>query len=254
MSEWHCGLLDVGGHRLHARWCGASSATVVFDHALGTSGERWGAVPAAVASFARVFVYDRAGRGQSEPAPPSGSARTSEDCVNDLHALLPAAEITPPYVLVGHSFGGLNVRLYASRYPNEVVGLVLIDATTHEDADARYRSFLSPPLKREWTRMARRKNAEGIDLAASRAQVRASLALRPIPLIVITSLRDETPPGWPAEQLERARLGFQAALARLVPGGRHLLAEHSGHFVQEDQPDLVVDAIRTVVDEARHGQ
>lgn len=250
----HGGLFDVSGHRLHARCSGDGNPTVVFDHALGTSTERWGNVPTAVASFTQVFVYDRAGRGQSEPAPPTGSARTSHDCVNDLHTLLATADMAPPYVFVGHSFGGLNARLYASRYPDEVVGLVLIDATTHEDADARYRSFLSPPLKREWTRMARRKNAERIDLAASRAQVRASAPLRPMPLVVVTSLRDETPPGWPAEQLERVRLEFQATLARLIPGGRHLLAEHSGHFVQEDQPDLVIDAIRTVVDEARHGQ
>jgi pimeloyl-ACP methyl ester carboxylesterase len=171
--------------------------------------------------------------------------------VDDLHTLLAAARLPPPYVLVGHSFGGLNARLYASQYPDEVVGMVLIDATTPEDADARYRSLLSPRLKREWIRMARRLNAEGIDLAASRAQVRAGGRLRPMPLVVVTSLRDETPPGWPAAQLERARLEYQAALARLVPGGRQVLADRSGHFVQEEQPDLVVDAIRTVVEEAR---
>lgn len=242
-------VVDVGGRRLRAAWFGTGSPTVVFDHALGASSRRWGSVLDAVAETARVFVYDRAGCGGSDPAPLG--ERTGRDCVADLRALLAAAGVAPPYVLVGHSFGGLNARLHASEYPDEVVGMVLIDATTHEDADARYRSFLSPAQKRAWTRMARRLNAEGIDVAASRAQARGGARLRPMPLVVLTSLRDDTMPGWPAAQLERARLEFQAALAGLVPGGRHVLAARSGHFIQEDEPALVVDAIRAVLEAVR---
>jgi pimeloyl-ACP methyl ester carboxylesterase len=250
-DEWRSTVVSIGAHRLHAAWAGEGQPTVVLDHALAASSQRWGPVPRAVATFTRVFAYDRAGCGRSELAQPAAGARTTRDCVNDLHALLASVPLPPPYVLVGHSFGGLNALLYASQYPDEVVGMVQIDATTPEDADARYRSLLSPRLKREWTRMARRRNAEGIDLATSRAQVRGDLRLRPMPLVVLSSLRDETPPGWPAEQLERARLEFQAALAGLVPGGRHVLAEDGGHFIQEDRPDLVIDAVRAVVSEAR---
>ncbi len=130
-------LVDVGGYRLHVQCSGLEGAgggpTVVMDAGIGECSLSWSPVQTEIARFARVCTYDRAGLGWSDPAP---NARTSREIVNELHALLTRAGIKPPYVLVGHSFGGLNVRLYATQFPEEVAGLVLVDAC-HEEYPIR---------------------------------------------------------------------------------------------------------------------
>ena len=118
-------LIDADGHRLHLEIFGQGAPAVVFDAGLSDGAERWGAVPALVADFARVVVYDRAGLGRSEAGP---LPRTSGRIVAELRVALAGAGVAPPYVLVGHSFGGQNMRLYASRHPADVAGLVLVDA------------------------------------------------------------------------------------------------------------------------------
>lgn len=118
-------LVDVGGHRLYLSAVGAGSPTVVMDAGLGHVSTVWCLVQPEVATFARVCVYDRAGYGWSEVGP---APRTSQRIAEELHTLLEQAGIEPPYVLVGHSFGALNMYLYALRYPAEVAGLVFVDA------------------------------------------------------------------------------------------------------------------------------
>lgn len=126
-------LVDVGGYRLHIHCLGREgvndSPTVVMDAGIGECSLGWSLVQPEIAKFAHVCTYDRAGLGWSDSAP---TARTSQQIVSDLHALLGNAGIEPPYVMVGHSFGGLNLRLYASRFPEEVAGMVLVDSA-HED-------------------------------------------------------------------------------------------------------------------------
>src|SRR5690349_6601006 len=120
-------LVDVGGYQLHVNCTGTGSPTVILDAGLGGTTLDWSKVQPAVTRFTRVCSYDRAGYGWSETAP--STPRTSQQIVTELHALLTHAKINGPYVLVGHSFGGLNMRLYAYRYPAEVAGMVLLDAT-----------------------------------------------------------------------------------------------------------------------------
>lgn len=119
-------LVDVGGHRLHLHCTGSGSPTVVLQPGGGDFSSVMGWIAPAVADHTRVCVYDRAGRGWSDPteATPDG-----EQYATDLHTLLHRAHVPGPYVLAGHSFGGLYVRIFAARYPDEVAGLVLIDST-----------------------------------------------------------------------------------------------------------------------------
>ncbi len=130
-------LIDVGGHRLHIH-CAGSGVPVIFESALGASSLTWRHVQALVSGFAEACAYDRAGFGWSDAGP---LPRTAGRIASELHALLVAASIPPPYVLVGHSFGGLTTRLYVQRYPTEVSGLVLLDPASPEDwrspSDAR---------------------------------------------------------------------------------------------------------------------
>ena len=123
-------LIDVGGHQLYLSCVGSGSPTVVLEPGAGATSSQMGWIAPAVARDTRVCVYDRAGRGWSEPADtPQDGARIA----TDLHTLLHRAGETGPYVLPGHSFGGLYVRIFAAQYPNEVAGLVLVDSTASKE-------------------------------------------------------------------------------------------------------------------------
>jgi pimeloyl-ACP methyl ester carboxylesterase len=247
-------LIDIGGRRLYRSDVGAGDPTVILEAGLPDSAAPWSGVIPATASFARVVSYDRPNTiaGASDPAP---TPRSAADAVTDLHALLNAAAVPSPYVLVGHSVGGLFVRLYASRYPDEVAGLVLVDSS-HEDQDERRRQMVSPELFAA-EQQAVHSNSEGIDLDRSFAQVREARAaspLRQMPLIVLSAGVDDPaffPANWPMDKEGQLHDELQRDLAGLVPGGRFVLAEKSGHYIQQSQPDLVLQAIRAVVEAVR---
>jgi pimeloyl-ACP methyl ester carboxylesterase len=119
-------LIDVGGHRLHLNCTGSGSPTVVLEPGAGNMSSTLGWIAPAVARDTRVCVYDRAGRGWSEPA---DASQDGLQIATDLHTLLQRGQVPGPYVLAGHSFGGLYVLTFAARYPDEVAGMVLIDST-----------------------------------------------------------------------------------------------------------------------------
>ncbi len=129
-------LVDVGGYQIHMHATGEKGPVVILDAGLRCNCLDWALVQPEIAKFARVLSYDRAGNGWSEQ---SLLPRTSHNMVLELHTLLQNAQIPGPYILVGHSFGGLNARLYASQYPDEVSGIILVDSP-HEDL-----MYESPP-------------------------------------------------------------------------------------------------------------
>ncbi len=124
-------LIDVGGHRLHLNCTGSGSPTVVLEPGGGEMSSNLGWIAPAVARDTRVCVYDRAGRGWSEPA---DTPQDGVQIATDLHTLLHRASVPGPYVLAGHSFGGLYVLTFAARYPDEVAGMVLVDSTAPASA------------------------------------------------------------------------------------------------------------------------
>ncbi|WP_456824611.1 alpha/beta fold hydrolase [Cellulomonas sp. P5_E12] len=127
-------LFDVGGHSLHLNCTGSGSPTVVLEPGAGMVSAQLGLITPTVARETRVCVYDRAGRGWSEPAE---TRQDATQIATDLHTLLERAHVPGPYVLAGHSFGGLYVLTFAARYPDEVAGMVLVDSTAPAlEADA----------------------------------------------------------------------------------------------------------------------
>jgi pimeloyl-ACP methyl ester carboxylesterase len=124
-------LIDVGGHRLHLRCTGAGTPTVVLEPGAGEMSSNLGWIAPAVARDTRVCVYDRAGRGWSEPA---ATAQDGAQIATDLHTLLQRGHVPGPFVLAGHSFGGLYVLTFAARYPDQVAGMVLVDSTAPASA------------------------------------------------------------------------------------------------------------------------
>ena len=262
-------LVDIGGHRLHL-WCtGDGAPAVILDTGLGGSTPGWGFVQPEVARFTRVCSYDRAGMGYSDPGP---SPRTARRIASELAELLARSGIGGPVVLVGASIAGFNVRVFASDHPERAAGLVLVDASHEDDAHdapwmARFVPLLStigvlrllgvsfgqpveslPPAVRQFARATSFRAAgyqaaadEIIHIRESVSEVRSSRRTLTIPVVVVTGGRgaDEK---WRQLQRDQASLSARGCL---------MIAQRSGHVVQIDQPEVVVDAIRAVVETAR---
>jgi pimeloyl-ACP methyl ester carboxylesterase len=277
-------LVKINGDRKMYLECrGGGSPTVVFVSGLKGSAEDWKistqqelAVFGEVVKITRACAYDRPGTpvgdkpSRSDPAP---QPTTAGDAVADLHALLSAAGEAGPYVLVGHSYGGLVVRLYASTYPEDVSGLVLVDALSEGLRDAE--------TPEQWT--IQRKLMEGeireslalypalerIDPDRSFEEVRTAPPLRPLPMVVLSADRawgpqipsmiaaGLLPAGVPPDfgyVTDAAQKEAQDRLAELVPNAKHVINTNSGHEIQKEQPQLVIDSIREVVEAARMGR
>jgi pimeloyl-ACP methyl ester carboxylesterase len=272
------GLVDIGGRRLYLECRGQGSPTVVLEAGYRNHGGIWSipspgvtepAVLPGVAAFTRVCAYHRPGavvineddtvdRSRSDPV---AEVRSMQEIVADLHALLRAAGVPGPYVLAGHSMGGAVMRLYAGDYPEEVVGLVLVDAA-HEDLFVRNSALLPPEL---WAAIEQNYQSpldgypefERVDLVAGLGHLRRARAetpLRPMPLAVLArGLPLVVPlPDFPIDATERVALALQEDLATLVPDARFFVASKSRHDIHQDQPALVTEAIRQVVAGVRH--
>lgn len=237
--------VDVGGYRLRLHCTGQGSPVVVMDSGLGDTLETWADVWPGVKVFTRVCVYDRAGLGKSDAGP---TPRTSQRIVDELHGLLVNARVPGPYVLVGHSFGGLNVRLFASEHPDLTAGLVLVEAT-HEDYPSREKTLRSLADRRRietslgLASPAARSEYESLSVSAE--QMRAASPLPDVPVVIITAAHCcET------EALTKTWMELQKDLVRRSPQARQVMAE-SGHYVPFDQPTMVVDTLRDMITSIR---
>jgi pimeloyl-ACP methyl ester carboxylesterase len=277
------GLVDIGGGRKMYLECrGIRSPTVVLISGLRASAEDWNIaenpgprVFPEVAKFTRVCAYDRPGTpvgekpSRSDPVP---QPTTAGAAVADLHALLSAAGEAGPYVLVAHSYGGLIGRLYASTYPEDVSGLVLVDALSVglQDAEKPEQWAIQRKLIEGDVRegVAQYPALERIDVDSSFDQIRAAPQLRPLPLIVLSADRPWGPqiPSMIAEGklstdvpadfgyiTDAAQKQAQEKLAQLVPSAKHVTNTNSGHEIHKEQSQLVIDSIREVVEAVRSG-
>src|SRR5215204_4463501 len=241
--------VDIGGRALFISCAGSGSPTVVLEAGSGNSAETWVGVQPEVARFTRVCSYDRAGLGQSDPAPTG--VRTVQDSVDDLHALLAAADISGPIVLVGHSLGGLIVRLYTSQYPDDVAGLVLIDGMP-PDLPAAGLALLPAAERRETFVVMHGlhpQDPEHLDIIASGVWVMAHPPA-PVPTIVLAAGFHGAPGTAPDAAFEALWQELQREQARVLDA--QLVSVPEGdHFLQLDRPELVVEAIRQVVEAVR---
>jgi pimeloyl-ACP methyl ester carboxylesterase len=245
-------LVDVGGRQLYVECAGSGSPTVVLEAGFGNSSRTWSLVQPELGGTTRTCTYDRAGLGESEPMP---GLHDAGDEIRDLERLLERGRIEPPYVLVGHSYGGLLARLYAHAHPDETVGVVLVDANGRDEWQrvlAAWPRTFAPKLRR---RLIREPPIGGVDSRASAALDRDIRSLGDTPLIVITAAHSrELHPEVPRAVFNRGlplRRAMQAELATLSPDRAHVMALRSDHVVQDDQPDVVTQAVQAVVAAAR---
>jgi pimeloyl-ACP methyl ester carboxylesterase len=197
--------------------------------------------------------------------------RTARDIVFDLHALLHSTTMITaagrgPYVLAGHSCGGLVARLYATTYPREVAGLVSIDAQSEWFVDAYKRlmtrtqyadsTVFFPRFLPGFPGYSRYERPSVEPSAAEMRQAQDDAPLRRMPLLVLSHAPNDPnpfgfPPSYPIRALNQAFNASQTRLVALVPGARHVIARRSGHDIQLDQPELVIDAIRSALERVR---
>jgi pimeloyl-ACP methyl ester carboxylesterase len=241
-------LIDVGGYRLRVERRGNGNPTVVMDAGLCQVMKTWDRVVPEIAKFVQVVVYDRAGLGGSDPGP---RPRTSQQNVNELHALLNNAGVAGPYVLVGHSFGGLNVRLFASQYPAEVAGVVLIDAS-YEEQYLRFADIKSAEERKRYLRHESGDNCEKVNLIASGDLVHTARSLPLVPVVVLTADPYHSKGKTIDAMLGQLQMEMQSRLAAVVSKGKQTIVTGSGHFIQLDQPEVVIDSILTIVKAARN--
>jgi pimeloyl-ACP methyl ester carboxylesterase len=258
------GRVDVGGHSLYIVCRGEGVPAVILDTGLGVPGEDWSAIQHGIADHTRACWYDRVGLGQSDEYPTD--MYTTQDTVDDLHALLRNANIPGPYLLVSHSLAGFTARVYASQYPEEVVGTVWVDVS-HPDQVARMLALLPPASPDEPESVSEYRaylgggylelatgGPEFIDYDASAEQVRAAGSLGSIPLAVLTAGACQWPDDFPPELgdgLCHEKVQLQEELAMLSANGTHIVVDTSNHFIHHAEPDMVTGAILNVLAEAR---
>jgi pimeloyl-ACP methyl ester carboxylesterase len=235
---------------MHLECRGRGEVTVLLEAGLGVDARAsWSGVVRPLSRLVRTCFYDRAGTGASAPAP---RPRTSEAMVRDLGELLRVARVPPPYLLVGASLGGLNVQLFAATRPGDVVGLVFVDAL-HPDFDERFARVMGARAARERA-AALERNPEGVrfkDLLVSDRQVRRAGPLPPVPTRVLVHGLSFDPGGRSVARLERVWRQLATELAAAGREGEVIVAEESHHRIAEDQPELVVDAVRELLGAAR---
>jgi len=279
-------LVEAGGLRMHIYCAGQGSPAVILDAGLGDTYVSWRKVQPQIAEFTRVCSYDRAGLGYSDS---SSRPRTSKVIAEELHTLLQAAGIAPPYVLVGHSMGGYDVRVHASVYRSEVAGMVLVDAS-HPDQENRFPPELRN-MNRSWQReaefleytmpfgvprllglcddnpaqraakcnfhSARESSEEMKAFAESAAETAATGSLGDTPLAVLSHDPDKPSADLPVDLAKPANEAWekmQEELAHLSSRGTQTIARNSSHYIQMDRPEVVIGAVHAVVDQIRTPQ
>lgn len=299
-------MVSIGSHRLHVLSAGAGIPTVMFEAALGASSISWALVQPAIARLIGTCAYDRAGMGFSELGP---EPRTAQRIVDEMHAVLEAAVVPKPYLLVGHSYGGMTCRLFAAQHPGEVAGMLLLDpadphawlrptperrrklwvgallarhgalaarlgiarataALARHGAQRlarftaaavsggilagrseriiapieRIPSALRPMLASIWTkpRFYQSLASQIRYMPESAAQVAAAQIRPDLPLVVLSAS------SLPPDEIEQHRV-----LASTSARGRHLVVSDSGHWIQLDQPEIVIRAITELLSEIR---
>jgi pimeloyl-ACP methyl ester carboxylesterase len=236
------GRVDIGGYELAWMCQGEGSPTIIAEAGYDSAGtstffESMGRM----SDISRVCTYDRAGTGTSDPRP-TGMHVTGLLEAKELHAVLKGAAIPPPYVLVAHSYGGFIARLFAATYAQETAGLILIDSS-HEDEIEPYRRYYGNSPEGDWV-----DGGDLVDIGATGRALRTTARdYGEVPLVIVKAGRYEdvlTVALWDRTQADLATLSSNSVLVQA----------RGGHFVMNDDPQVLLAAIRAVVSSARTGE
>jgi len=264
---------SVGTHRLHLYCRGEGQPTVIIDAGLGGYSLEWLAVQAKIAKQTRVCVYDRAGYGWSDPGP---SPRLSSRIAYELDRLLTSAQVSGPYLLVGHSFGGFNVRNFANRRPNEITAVVLVDASHEaqfdrlEDSSGKSvlptkNSFYLPhlpipehlplqiqPLAKRFS--VTRKNYSVVRnelswMRQSAIETGKNKRSFEFPVVILSRGKQENTYSPEGNRKESIWQELQQDLLNLSSHSRRIVAQKAGHNIHLEQPEIIVQAVQSLTND-----
>ena len=214
--------IAVGKDYIYVNCHGKGQPTVIFESGLGGTNLSWVNVQPEISNITRTFSYDRRDDG-----------RTTLDQVHELHKLLAAAKVKGPYIIVAHSIGGLNARLFAGTYPNEVAGIIFVDSS-HEN------QFSNPKFT---------DGAHDFDTDANQVkEIRKKDALRNIPIIVLTADHSDESD---SSDLNADWISYQNDIASLSNKSKHIFVKNSSHVIQSDHPDVVIGAVKEMIKEVK---
>lgn len=233
-------------HDIFCKYFIHGSPTVIFISGLGDSCESWKDVQDRVSQWTSTFSYDRAGTGRSASTP---FPRSCRQLVEELADLLGHLPLKPPFLLVGHSFGGLMARLFSSLYPTLVSGMILVDAAP-EFKEHAYEKVLPPHLLAKNRAYLENPmlNTEKIDKLQSYKEIVDHLGQNDIPLtILIRGLPDRDNEEWPNLAILRIEQRLQAQFQKLSTKSKLTIAKNSMHYIHHDEPEIVIEEIQLLL-------
>ncbi|HDR7671645.1 alpha/beta fold hydrolase [Bacillus wiedmannii] len=212
---------------------------IIMEAGYGDYSKTWDHIAEELTEYGTVLSYDRAGLGKSGK---SSKRRISSEMVKDLRSCLEQLQLKPPYIFVGHSFGGINARLFATFYPEDMLGIVLVDSTpenykedflpimSNEFQEAYYKQFVYESSYEEFT-----FSLSEVD--------RCCKSMNDIPLVVLAAGKK----AFYSQAAQLKWLQLQEELLRLSSNNKFVIAEQSGHYIQKDEPHYVIDAVRWII-------
>lgn len=243
------GKIDIGGYKLNVNCYGKGNPTVIFESGLGGSNYDWEQVQPQISKITRTFSYDRAGIGGSDK---SKLKRTSLNQVHELHTLLKAAKVKAPYVIVAHSIGGYNARLFAGIYPKEVAGIVFVDSSHENQLDFLEKSSKKVIEDTKYQFADTEQSFDEILLSAKQVKdIRKKDSLRNIPIIVLSADEKLSPSQIGYNQIMKQIIDRQKDIASLSNKSKYIFVKNSGHYIQLDKPQVVIDAIKEIINKVK---
>lgn len=236
-------IINIGGDSLKVNCYGKGTPTVIFESGLGDDNEVWTLVQPEISKNTKTFSYDRAGLRNSDTG---DLPRSSLDQVHELHTVLNKAKVKAPYIIVAHSIGGFNARLFAGTFPKEVSGIIFVDCSHENQLEDRLKRSSSKEIEIMNSQLigAEQTFDELLTSAKQVKEIRKMDALRNIPIIVLTADHkcEES-----SSITEETWLNYQNDLVSLSDYSKHIIVEGSSHYIQKDKPQIVIDAIKVIV-------
>lgn len=217
-------LVEVEKDKINVNCYGKGEPVVIFESGLRCGSTSWINVQKEISKITRTFSYDRIDDG-----------RSTKDQVYELHVLLADTKVKGPYIIVAHSIGGFNARVFAGTYPDEVAGIIFVDSSSeNQHSNPKFRDGNS----QEENKMFDTDDAEVKEISKKDA-------LRNIPIIVLTADKEDSP------DIRTDWINYQNDIASLSNRSKHIIVSKSSHFIQIDHPDVVIDAIKEMIKEVK---
>jgi pimeloyl-ACP methyl ester carboxylesterase len=233
--------IDIGGYKLYVNCYGKGNPTVIFESGLNGPNSDWSKVQPQISKITRTFSYDRGGIGLSDL---SKLKRTSLNQVYELHSLLKNAKIKAPYIIVAHSLGGYNARLFAGTYPREVVGIVFVDCSNENQLNFLKNSSSNDieVIKSQFSNSE--QNLDELILSSNQVkEINKKDALRNIPITVISADEHLKPSQYGYKQ----NIEYQKGIIALSNKSKYIFVKNCGHYIQLFHPQDVINAVKEMI-------